>query len=127
MPRRRAGNNLVMGTPSTAVASRELPGRSTHRRNLLLGIVVVALAALVIGRAPRGSSPRTVPVVGDSITVFSSRDISTVLSGAYRPAVHAQIGARIDQMLPTLRALLRAHPYAVVVNLGTNDVLQAHS
>jgi lysophospholipase L1-like esterase len=70
---------------------------------------------------------RTVSVVGDSITVVSQPDISTALTGAYDAVVHGIWGQRIDQMLPTLSAALRRHPSAVVVNLGSNDAIQAQT
>jgi lysophospholipase L1-like esterase len=96
-----------------------------------VAVVVIVLAVLATdavvdkdrgGRRP--GSPITVPVVGDSITYTSGSEIGTAFGGRYRPEFHAKIGQRIDQMLPTLRTALEADPYAVVVNLGTNDVLQ---
>jgi GDSL-like Lipase/Acylhydrolase family len=98
-------------------------------------VVVVAIAALgvvvttviIVVATPTRLSTRTVPVVGDSITVLAHREMSAVLGDAYRADVHAKSGQRIDQMLPTLARVLRDKPFAVVVNLGTNDALQAQT
>jgi hypothetical protein len=105
--------------------------------------VFVALLA-VVAIATRASSPTvpvfgphpfagslhpgdTVSVVGDSITVVARPDIDAALESAYHADVHGIWGQRIDEMLPTLAAVLGRHPSAVVVNLGTNDVIQAQT
>lgn len=101
-------------------------------KRLLVAVLVAAafVAAAVVIRSvtvdDNGSSSR-VPVVGDSITFVSAHEIATALEGRYQPDLHAAIGERIDQMLPALRTALRADPFAVVVNLGTNDALQART
>jgi lysophospholipase L1-like esterase len=92
---------------------------------IVVAMVAAILAAIVAFDGP-GSS-RTVPVVGDSITFFAGRDISGALNGAYHADVRGEIGKRIDEVLPTLQAAIRRSPFAVVVNLGTNDALQART
>jgi len=91
-------------------------------------LVVVALLFVVVAAAvwlwPRSSGPRVV-IVGDSITVFAHDEISHALRGHYSVTTSAVFGQRIDEMLPALRHDLTKHPRAVVLNLGTNDVLQA--
>lgn len=67
------------------------------------------------------------PIVGDSITFFAGRDITTALGDTYHADAHSGIGKRIDEMLPTLQSAVRHHPFALVVNLGTNDALQAQT
>jgi lysophospholipase L1-like esterase len=64
-------------------------------------------------------------IVGDSITVFAHDEISHALRGHYSVTTSAVFGQRIDEMLPALLRDLTEHPRAVVLNLGTNDVLQA--
>ena len=90
-------------------------------------LVVVALLFVVVAVAvrlwPRSSGPRVV-IVGDSITVFAHDEISHALRGHYSVTTSAVFGQRIDEMLPALRHDLTKHPRAVVLNLGTNDVLQ---
>jgi lysophospholipase L1-like esterase len=89
-------------------------------------IAVSALAALVPAVVHWSSpTPRSVAVVGDSITVLTSPDISVALRGDYHTDVQAKWGQRIDQMLPNLSELLGQHPTAVVENLGSNDAIQA--
>jgi lysophospholipase L1-like esterase len=86
---------------------------------------VVAGVVLLAGLAGCGTSKPRVAVVGDSITVVAGGAITRDLHSRYRPDIQAQLGQRIDQMLPTLAQQLRRHPSVVVVNLGTNDMLQA--
>ena len=98
------------------------------KRVLVVAIVGAALVVATVvvktaGDKGMGSST-VVAVVGDSITFMARHDIATALKARYRPVIHAEIGQRIDQMLPTLRGVLRTHPFAVVVDVGTNDVLQ---
>jgi lysophospholipase L1-like esterase len=121
---------MKMATSGGAGEVDESPWRSTRRRRLGV-LAAVVLAALLVPAgveiaviATRKPKP-TVAVVGDSITLLAGADISTALSHGYRSDVKAQIGKRIDQMLPTLAEELRTHPFAVVVNLGTNDAEQA--
>ncbi len=68
--------------------------------------------------------PQRVAIVGDSITVSSAPQIKHALEGRYRTDIRARPGQRIDQMLVALHGALAERPNAVVVNLGTNDVLQ---
>ena len=107
-------------------------GSSVLRRSaLVVALVLTAVAAVaavvaVVAFDGRGSS-RSVPVVGDSITFFAGTDISAALAGAYHAHTYGEIGARIDEVLPTLQGAIRSSPFAVVVNLGTNDALQAQT
>ena len=86
---------------------------------------VVTCVLLIAALTGCGSSTPRVAVVGDSITVLAGRDIAKDLHTRYHTDIQAQLGQRIDQMLPALARQLRHHPHAVVVNLGTNDMLQA--
>ncbi|MDP9333013.1 MAG: SGNH/GDSL hydrolase family protein [Actinomycetota bacterium] len=97
-------------------------------RGVVLLVVLALLAVVVtfVGLAHRSSAP-TVAVVGDSITFFAGRDVTAALGTKYDADVHSGIGKRIDEMVPTLQAAIRKHPFAVVVNLGTNDARQAQT
>jgi lysophospholipase L1-like esterase len=110
------------------VDERSLCSSRRRRRGLLAAVVgavlLVPAGIEVAGMATRRPKP-TVAVVGDSITVLAGHDISAALSHGYRSDVKAQLGKRIDQMLPALAEALRSHPFGVVVNLGTNDAMQS--
>jgi lysophospholipase L1-like esterase len=96
---------------------------------MLLALIVALVAIVVVtfvAVAQRHSAP-TVEVVGDSITFFAGRDITAALGTKYDSDVDAGIGKRIDEMLPALQAAVRKHPFAVVVNLGSNDARQAQT
>jgi lysophospholipase L1-like esterase len=86
--------------------------------------VLVVVVTLVVSLWPRSPGPRVV-IVGDSITVFAHHEITHALGGNYSVTISAVLGQRIDEMLPALQRDLATHPRAVVLNLGTNDVLQA--
>jgi lysophospholipase L1-like esterase len=91
----------------------------------LAGAALVIATVVVKTAADKDTGSSTVvAVVGDSITFIARHEISTALKGRYHPVIHAEIGQRIDQMLPTLGSVLRTDPFAVIVDLGTNDVLQ---
>src|SRR2546421_1254098 len=101
-----------------------------------MGRLCGALCAIIIVLGGCGNSDRTpvaiagdsdpprVAIVGDSITVSSTPQIKHALEGRYTTDIHARPGQRIDQMLVDLHGVLAERPTAVVVNLGTNDVLQ---
>jgi hypothetical protein len=108
-----------------APAHEHRAGATPQRRGLFVVVLVVVVVLVFVISA--GLSAPTVPVVGDSITFFAGADIAGALAGTYRADVHAGIGKRIDQMLPIVQDVMRDHPLAVVVNLGTNDALQART
>jgi lysophospholipase L1-like esterase len=73
------------------------------------------------------SEQKHVSIVGDSITFFAGTDESAALGSNYSVVAHAGIGKRIDEMLPAVQQAAGSEPFAVVVNLGTNDARQATS
>ena len=73
-----------------------------------------------------GTKGPVVAVVGDSITVISAPGVEAELRG-YALYMRAVDGKRIDEMIPMLRGEMRRKPTAVVVNLGTNDAMQAQT
>ena len=88
---------------------------------------LLAFAIVLSAGGSSGASKPSVVFDGDSITVLASPAIHQLLDPRYDVEVLAVIGIRISQSLPALEAALRSHPYAVVVNLGTNDALQGAS
>jgi hypothetical protein len=90
---------------------------------VLAVLVVVAVVAVIVVWAR--SDQKRVFIVGDSITFFAGTDETAALGSAYHVDAHAGIGKRIDEMLPAVKTAARSDPFAVVVNLGTNDARQA--
>ena len=107
----------MISSPSDRRSSRAFQG-------LVAAVVLALVIALVVWLWPSPSNPRVV-VVGDSITVFAHHEINHALGSNYSVTTSAVVGQRIDEMLPALQRDLKKHPRAVVLNLGTNDVLQA--
>src|SRR5205823_5357104 len=106
LARARPGGSATAATRSPN--SRTRRSHRTHRTrvtgrglHIVEVAVVVAVVVTLVVVAAQPSSP-TVPVVGDSIMFYAGRDISAALGG-YRVDVHAGIGKRIDQMLPTVQ------------------------
>jgi lysophospholipase L1-like esterase len=95
-------------------------------RRTWVWVVAASLAVVVVWAvlALRPTEPH-VAVIGDSITVFATTAVNQELHGAADTDIQAVMGKRIDEMLPALKQEVAAHPQVVVVNLGTNDVLQA--
>jgi GDSL-like Lipase/Acylhydrolase family len=87
-------------------------------------IAIVGSALLLSGCG--GSRGPVVAVVGDSITVVSAPGVEAELRG-YALYMRAVDGKRIDEMVPALRTEMQRNPKAVVVNLGTNDAMQAQT
>jgi GDSL-like Lipase/Acylhydrolase family len=94
---------------------------------LLAAVVAVMVVVTFVAVVKRHSAAPTVEVVGDSITFFAGRDITAAIGAKYHSDVHSGIGRRIDEMLPALQAAVRKHPFALVVNLGSNDARQART
>lgn len=87
-------------------------------------IVVVALAAwLFVGRSRKGD---TVAIMGDSITVVSEDALRKKLAD-FTLDFHAISGLRTDQLQGAAERAAASRPKQVIINLGTNGVLQGRS
>lgn len=64
---------------------------------------------------------------GDSITALATPAIHQLFDPSYHVEVLGVYGISIRKSLPRLISALRTHPYAVVENLGTNDVWQGEA
>ena len=64
-----------------------------------------------------------VALVGDSITEQADATFHAVLEPAYRVRVRGRGGYRIEEMEPYAIETATAKPEQVIINLGTNDVL----
>lgn len=85
------------------------------------GIIAVAIIAwLLVGRSRKGD---TVEILGDSITAQSSDTLRAALSD-YTLNIQAIGGLRTDQLQSAAEKAATSHPKQVIINLGTNDVLQ---
>jgi lysophospholipase L1-like esterase len=87
-------------------------------------VVALVVFGFVSTRDRRRVTTNTA-IVGDSITVLIQHQLQHRLGTRYNADVRARNGARIDEMLEPLRTALRNNPRDVVVNLGTNDALEA--
>lgn len=85
----------------------------------IVGALLVLRALGVIARA----GPK-VELVGDSITFISTGTFTGRLGNDWNVIVSGVSGDRADQRLPDLPGLVAEDPRQVVINLGTNDVLQ---
>lgn len=98
-------------------------------------LALVALASLLLvacssapGYSGLAHGPK-VGIVGDSITNLIKDDLHATVGAKYHYLVRARNGKRIDEQLGALSSILDADdpPKRVIVNLGTNDVLQRRS
>jgi len=98
-------------------------GRSASRPVLRVGVVasVVLLTAVACGGPPRGQH---VLVVGDSITRLLADDFAQRDGGRFDFTVRALDGATSVDMLPYVREVDDVSFGQVVIDLGTNDVVQ---
>lgn len=99
-------------------------------RAFLLLAVVAAVGVVVVAScaSPQPARPRVV-AVGDSLMFLASPNIERDLAPEHDQTIIAKSGRRIDEMLPSLRRALRddAPVDAVLVNLGTNNLIQAET
>ncbi len=100
------------------------------RAFLLLLAVVTSVGVVFVGcQTTRESVRPKVVAIGDSLMALATPNIARNLAAGHEPTIIARNGRRIDEMLPSLRQTLRdeAPVDAVVVNLGTNNLIQAES
>lgn len=101
-------------------------------RLILVVVVSVPLvgcgstADRVPGSSTTGASTATVDVVviGDSITEQGRPVIEQRIGALRRVIVDGRSGFRVDQQLSTAQRLAAVQPDQVIIELGTNDVLQ---
>lgn len=108
---------IVLVVVLGGIALRRVADRSEGRRE--------SLPASVDDEAVRGpSAVDDVAIVGDSITVDSEKAFHAALDDQYRLRVRGRGGYRIEEMEPYAIELAVEDPEQVIINLGTNDVLQ---
>lgn len=89
---------------------------------LLVGLALL-LAMITLDRATTRDGD-TVAAIGDSIMLWGEPEMRTTVGAYTRLTVRAQGGKRIDEMMPAARELAAGSPIQVIINLGTNNVLQ---
>jgi lysophospholipase L1-like esterase len=95
-----------------------------RRGTVVVVIVVVAVAAVLLVRGVPWRRGPEVVLVGDSITAQSEPVFEDKLGSRWGLTMQGEPGHRSDELLPAVPALAEHHPVQVVVNLGTNDVMQ---
>jgi hypothetical protein len=99
----------------------------TVRQVCVLLVSCVSVASLT-GCSSNGNAA-TVGIVGDSITFISKPSIERDLKG-WHYDIQAQKGKTIPQMTPFMESRILkgpdGPPHSIVINLGTNDVIQSN-
>jgi lysophospholipase L1-like esterase len=99
----------------------------------VLLVSLVSLASLAScstdGSAAADGNAATVGIVGDSITFLSEPSIEGDLKG-WHYDIQAQKGKTIADMTPVMESKIikgpDGPPHSIVINLGTNDVIQSN-
>jgi lysophospholipase L1-like esterase len=88
-------------------------------------IVVVAVLAIRIayGSSVDESKPRAL-ILGDSITDHGQRELRDTVGPLYALSIEGQDNFRVDEQLPAAERWATRDFQQVVINLGTNDVVQ---
>jgi lysophospholipase L1-like esterase len=74
-------------------------------------------------RGPKATDD--VAMVGDSITETSEAALRDAIGSSYKLNIRARGGYRVQEMEPYAIELSTTQPEQVIINLGTNDVLQS--
>lgn len=102
--------------------------RRRLRRTLVPAMCTLAapvLLATAAGCGLSGGGP-TVLLFGDSLTVLVGDDVKRLAGDEFDVEVSGTWGVRIDEVLDVAADLAADPPDQVVINLGTNNVLQRH-
>ncbi len=92
--------------------------------SVVLTMLLVGAVSVLAGCSDAG--PR-VAVLGDSITSLDAEALQSSLGGDYRFAISGNFGRTATQVAPEAEELAKRSFSQVIINLGTNDVLQGHS
>jgi lysophospholipase L1-like esterase len=93
----------------------------------MVGVTALAASALPPHYAGNQLGPK-VGIVGDSITCLSASDLESEFNSAYAYQIGCKNGITITQGTAYAQSIdgsLQGAPSAFIVNLGTNDALQA--
>jgi lysophospholipase L1-like esterase len=96
-------------------------------RQAVTAIVAVVIAIVVIivivdqATSPDGDP---VAVIGDSITALGQDQLNATIGKDFKLTVNGQSGAKVSERQGEASALAVGKPTQVIINLGTNDVLQ---
>jgi lysophospholipase L1-like esterase len=91
---------------------------------VIVVVVVVAVIAVVLVTGIGRRGPEVV-LIGDSITAQTTEVFDDQLGKDWGLTVQGEPGHRADELVPAVAPLAQKHPVQVVINLGTNDVMQA--
>ena len=94
-------------------------------RLITSAMIVLAVVAVTAGAIRLTQPRRTVAVLGDSLTALAKAQISSAGHDAgYAMAVDGIAGITLEERMGSVNALSRHTSGPVVIELGTNDVLQ---
>jgi lysophospholipase L1-like esterase len=90
-------------------------------------VACTLLALLVAGPFAMACSNKgdSVAVIGDSITALDQSAMNEQLGGTYELVVTGNFGKTVAEVMPEAKVLAQRSYDQVIINLGTNDVLQA--
>ena len=91
---------------------------------VVLVLALLAAAAFVAWRVATGSNGGEVVVLGDSITEQATGPLHERFDSSYAMSISGVSGERADQRVADASAYAATTPGQVIINLGTNDVLQ---
>ena len=88
--------------------------------------VATAFLAVSLLFAPSCSdnSGDSVAVLGDSITSLDQADLNSTLGGDYELTISGNFGKTVSDVMPEAELMATRTYDQVIINLGTNDVLQ---
>lgn len=90
-------------------------------RSLTLSVLIVLVLATTAGCSNKGDS---VAVMGDSITALDQSTMEEQLGGDYELFITGNFGKTVAEVMPEAEVLAQREYDQVIINLGTNDVLQ---
>lgn len=91
-------------------------------------VSALALSVLACGWLTScADSGDRVLVLGDSITAMDNSDLEADLGADYRFVISGNFGLTTQQVMPEAQTLAERSYDQVIINLGTNDVLQGRS
>lgn len=101
---------------------RPAPTPNRLRSKAAAAVAIVAAGAGVLGCSD--NSGDSVAILGDSITSLDEADLNSSLGGDYELTISGNFGRTIEEVRPEAELLSSRDHDQVIINLGTNDVLQ---
>ena len=115
----------IVGIRGAGLLRGDAPHSTVAAMRLRFPVATAFLAvSLLFAPSCSDNSGDSVAVLGDSITSLDQADLNSTLGGDYELTISGNFGKTVSDVMPEAELMATRTYDQVIINLGTNDVLQ---